>query len=191
MYKNLLIGLISFAVAVVLPFCGLLNVPVYAEEEILYVYDDAGRVVSATYPDGTVVTYHYDSNGNLVETETTAGYHDNHEETQEVLTEDDTVIVAESSISPNPTSDVEIGNVPTKKQTTSVPEDTTGSESNHQKKDEDAVVDDSTTEEQDDIDEESHKGIGKWIALAALGGTAVVAAVGVSVAAIRTKTHKR
>ena len=47
------------------------------------------------------------------------------------------------------------------------------------------VIDEATTEEQDDADEEDYKGIGKWIALAVLGGTAAVAVVGVSIVVVR------
>ncbi len=190
MCKNIRVGLLSFIVAVALPFCGLSNASVYADEEISYVYDNDGRVVSTTYPDGTVVIYHYDSNGNLIETETAAGSRYNSEESREVSTEDNVLVDVESPASPSPTSVDVIGDDPGKKQTTSVSEDSAESESDHQEVGEKTVADGATTEEQDDIDEESHKGIGKWIALAALGGTAVVAVAGVSVAAIRTKTHK-
>ena len=44
--------------------------PCYGEEEdgIEYEYDELNRVVQAVYPDGTTVEYHYDENGNLLET---------------------------------------------------------------------------------------------------------------------------
>ncbi len=191
MCKNIRVGLLSFIVAVALPFCGLSNASVYAEEEISYVYDNDGRVVSATYPDGTVVTYHYDSNGNLIETETAAGSRYNSEESREVSTEDDALVDVESPASPSPTSVDVTGNDPVKKQTTSVSVDSTESESDHQEVGEKTVADESTTEEQDDADKEDHKGIGKWIALVALGGTAVVAAAGVSIAVVGNKKVHR
>lgn len=37
-------------------------------ESIQYEYDELNRVTKAEYPDGTTVTYHYDKNGNLLET---------------------------------------------------------------------------------------------------------------------------
>lgn len=36
--------------------------------EIEYEYDELNRVTKVIYPDGTVVTYQYDKNGNLIET---------------------------------------------------------------------------------------------------------------------------
>ncbi len=188
MYKKKMIGFITFVITVALLCHGLLKVPVYAEEEILYVYDDAGRVVSATYPNGTVVIYHYDSNGNLIETEKVAGSRYKSEESREVSTEDDALVDVESPASQSPTSVDVTGNDLVKKQTSSVSEDTTESETDRQKKDEDIDADDATTEEKEDTDEDDHKGIGKWIALAAIGGTAVAAVGVVVVAAI--KLHK-
>lgn len=40
-------------------------ITVHAQQSVQYTYDSLGRVVSATYPDGTVVHYDYDRNGNL------------------------------------------------------------------------------------------------------------------------------
>lgn len=39
-----------------------------SDEEIEYEYDDLNRVVKATYPDGTVILYEYDKNGNMLHT---------------------------------------------------------------------------------------------------------------------------
>ena len=40
-------------------------ITVHAQQSVQYTYDSLGRVVSATYPDGTIVHYDYDRNGNL------------------------------------------------------------------------------------------------------------------------------
>lgn len=58
--------------------CGLMgNIRVAAEQadktEIEYQYDALGRVIKTVYPDGTVLTYTYDANGNLSGVEKTAG----------------------------------------------------------------------------------------------------------------------
>ncbi len=39
-----------------------------SEEEIEYEYDDLNRVIKAVYPDGTVILYEYDKNGNILHT---------------------------------------------------------------------------------------------------------------------------
>lgn len=38
---------------------------VHAEQNVKYTYDSLGRVILAKYPDGTVIEYEYDRNGNL------------------------------------------------------------------------------------------------------------------------------
>lgn len=52
-----------------------LTYPMYSIEAATYEYDELGRVTQATNEDGSLVTYVYDANGNLVEikTETAIG----------------------------------------------------------------------------------------------------------------------
>jgi YD repeat-containing protein len=40
--------------------------------QIAFAYDQAGRLVQATYSDGTTITYAYDANGNLTERKVSA-----------------------------------------------------------------------------------------------------------------------
>ena len=56
-----LIGRLCFAVVFVLLMA---DVPAIAET---YQYDDAGRLLSVTYDDGSNIAYTYDANGNLLE----------------------------------------------------------------------------------------------------------------------------
>lgn len=75
--------------------CGLMgNITVAAEQagktEIEYQYDALGRVIKTVYPDGTVLTYTYDANGNLSEVEKTTeeGKKQESSKTEEEKTED-------------------------------------------------------------------------------------------------------
>ncbi len=47
--------------------------PMYSIEATTYEYDELGRVTQATNEDGSLVTYVYDANGNLVEIKTEVG----------------------------------------------------------------------------------------------------------------------
>ncbi|MBP3422010.1 MAG: RHS repeat protein [Lachnospiraceae bacterium] len=50
-----------------------LTYPMYSIEAATYEYDELGRVTQATNEDGSLVTYVYDANGNLVEIKTEVG----------------------------------------------------------------------------------------------------------------------
>mgnify|MGYP002622970312 CR=1 FL=1 len=62
---------IGICVGTVHPFASALLME--EEDSIRYEYDDANRVIRAIYPDGTVVVYEYDKNGNLLKTVVTSG----------------------------------------------------------------------------------------------------------------------
>ena len=51
----------------------LLAGPLAAQQTIQYGYDAAGRLVSASYDNGTSIAYTYDNAGNLLRREVTAG----------------------------------------------------------------------------------------------------------------------
>src|SRR5437764_716232 len=42
-------------------------------DAVTYTYDDAGRLTSAAYPNGTVIAYTYDAAGNLTSRNVTGG----------------------------------------------------------------------------------------------------------------------
>ncbi|MCR5281042.1 MAG: RHS repeat protein [Lactobacillus sp.] len=186
MDKASFISIVSSAVIASLPCSGALCVSsVYAEEEgeILYTYDDAGRVVSTTYPDGTVVTYVYDANGNLVETKTQTKAEETQDSSQEEQVssgENEAEIVIYNSDSQSPVSIATTYNqtVP------ATDEDEAETNSQDQKKDE------ATTEGNEDSDTEEHKDIGKWIAVAILGGVGLATGVAVGATLVAPNMKK-
>ena len=42
-----------------------------AAQGVSYSYDGQGRLITATYPNGTVISYSYDTAGNITQTQTT------------------------------------------------------------------------------------------------------------------------
>lgn len=54
-------------IAVLFMVCILLQSFVYAGFAVAYKYDDLGRLIQVTYDDGQIVTYNYDSAGNITE----------------------------------------------------------------------------------------------------------------------------
>lgn len=67
------LGMIALTVILIfflkVPMAGL-QYSVAAEESdgVEYEYDELNRIIRAVYPDGTVVTYQYDANGNITDT---------------------------------------------------------------------------------------------------------------------------
>lgn len=59
--------LTTFFLGVCMPTVPCLGQEASENESIIYEYDELNRVVKATYPDGTVVTFEYDKNGNVSE----------------------------------------------------------------------------------------------------------------------------
>lgn len=66
---RIIILAIILITVILVPMAGL-QYSVVAEESdgVEYEYDELNRIIRAVYPDGTVVTYQYDANGNITDT---------------------------------------------------------------------------------------------------------------------------